>query len=100
MVVWTSPERTYGRVIGYDVKFVPLDANNVTISKGPRELFHVIKDNEVPMNIRGNTQVQVFCEFAKLDKTISKPARALCSDPEDYITSREYYTFILSSIYR
>ena len=68
MVVWTSPKRTYSRVIGYDVKFVPLNENNVTISKGPRELFHVIRDNEVPMNIRGNTRVQVFCQFAKLDK--------------------------------
>ena len=48
-----------GRVIGYVVNFVPPGANIVTINKGPREMFHVIGEDEVPLIIMGITQVQV-----------------------------------------
>ena len=60
VVVWTAPTRTYGRVIGYNINFVvPPGSNNVTISKGCREMFHVIEEDEVPTTIRGDAQVQV-----------------------------------------
>ena len=59
VVVWTGPNRAYGRVIGYDVNFVPPGSSNVTVSKGIREMFHIIGENEVPMAIRGSTEVQV-----------------------------------------
>ena len=42
---------------------VPFGLSNVTISKGYQDFFYVISDDEVPMNIRGNTKVQV-CELA------------------------------------
>ena len=72
IVVWRAPDRAYGSITGYDVNFVPFGLNNVTISKGYQDLFHVISDDEVPMNIRGNTKVQVLCELAKLGDTSSK----------------------------
>ena len=50
-VVWTAPTRTYGRIIGYDMNFVlPGSDEDVLISKGSRELFHVIGDEIAPSN--------------------------------------------------
>ena len=59
VVAWTAPNKVYGRVIGYDVNFVPPRSTNVTVSKGIREMFHIIGEDEVPMANRGSTQVQV-----------------------------------------
>ena len=59
-IVWTAPTRTYGRIIGYDVNFVlPGSEEDVMISKGSRELFHVIGDEIAPSN-EMSTLVQVL----------------------------------------
>ena len=63
IVVWRAPDRAHGSITGYDVNSVPFGLSNVTISKGYQDFFYVISDDEVPMNIRGNTKVQV-CELA------------------------------------
>ena len=69
VVVWRAPDRAYGSITGYEVNFVPFGLKNVTISKGYEDLFHIIGD-EVPMNIRGNTKVQVLFGASKLSNTI------------------------------
>ena len=71
IVVWTAPTRTYGRIIGYDVNFVLLGSDeDVTITKGSRELFHVIGD-EIPPGNEMSILVQVlYVYYAVVDGTI------------------------------
>ena len=67
IVVWTAPTRTYGRIIGYDVNFVLLGSEeDVMISKGSRELFHVIGD-EIASSNELSTLVQVLYTNAVVD---------------------------------
>ena len=62
VVVWTTPTRSYGRITGYDVRFVsPGSDNEMVVSKGSRELFHAIGDELSSMD---NVMVQV--NFVKL----------------------------------
>ena len=49
IIVCTAPTRTYRKINGYDVNFVlPGSEKDVMISKGSRELFHVIGDEVAP----------------------------------------------------
>ena len=58
VVVWATPRRSYGRITGYDVKFVSPGLENVIVAKGNRELFNVIRD-EVSVSNRERVMVQV-----------------------------------------
>ena len=61
VVVWTTPTRSYGRITGYDVRFVSPGSDETVVSKGSRELFHVIRDE---MTNTSNVTVQVKLSVA------------------------------------
>ena len=56
VVVWTTPTRSYGRITGYDVRFVSPGSDERVVSKGSRELFHIIRDE---MTNTSNVTIQV-----------------------------------------
>ena len=61
-IVWQAPSRAYGAVTGYDVRFINLgiaDEGNV-ISKEKDELFHVVKESDLP-NQGASINIQVQC---------------------------------------
>ncbi len=59
VVVWMTPTRSSGRIIGYDVMFVDSQSGSVlTVSKGVRELFHTI-EGTAGLVTTDNTFVQV-----------------------------------------
>ena len=66
VVVWTTPIRSYGRITGYDVRFVSPGSNNeMVISKGSRELFHAIRD-ELTSTENVTVQVNLIVRFGSV----------------------------------
>ncbi len=60
VVVWTTPTRSYGRITGYDIKFIPQGSgSDLMVSKGRRELFHAIGD-DTRLISTDNFMVQVW----------------------------------------
>ncbi len=60
VVVWTTPTRSYGRITGYDIKFIPQGSgSDLMVSKGRRELFHAIGDDTRLISTE-NFMVQVW----------------------------------------
>ncbi|XP_064387037.1 semaphorin-4B-like isoform X2 [Halichondria panicea] len=58
VVVWTTPIRSYGRITGYDVRFIPQGSgSDLMVSKGRRELFHAVGDTGLVTT--DNVMVQV-----------------------------------------
>ncbi len=58
VVVWTMPTRSYGRITGYDARFVSGSGSDLMVSKGRRELFHAVGDTELVTT--DNVMVQVY----------------------------------------
>ncbi|XP_064402820.1 sushi, von Willebrand factor type A, EGF and pentraxin domain-containing protein 1-like isoform X2 [Halichondria panicea] len=57
VVVWTTPTRSYGKITGYDVRFIPQGSgSDLVVSKGRRELFHAVGDTGI---VTDNVMVQV-----------------------------------------
>ncbi len=58
VVVWTTPTRSYGKITGYDVRFIPQGSgSDLVVSKGRRELFHAVGDTGI---VTDNVMVQVY----------------------------------------
>ena len=55
VVVWTTPTRSYGRITGYDIRFVSPESDMI-ISKGIRERFHATGDE---LTTTHNVTIQV-----------------------------------------
>ncbi len=59
VVVWTTPTRSYGRITGYDVRFIPQGSgSDLVVSKGRRELFYAVGDTELAST--DNVMVQAY----------------------------------------
>ncbi len=58
VVVWTMPTRSYGKITGYDVRFIPQGSgSDLVVSKGRREFFHAVGDTGLVTT--DNVMVQV-----------------------------------------
>ena len=66
-VVWKAPRRTYGRIIGYDIRFVR-DNQTLTFTKAKDEFFHLVKPKDFPDD--SDTFVQVSMQYWVVERCI------------------------------
>ena len=79
VVVWTTPTRSYGRITGYDVRFIPqTSGSDMMVSKGRKELFHAVGG----LVSTDNVMVQVKLQFCNVDMQSNVQVRAKTSAAE------------------
>ena len=67
--MWKAPRRTYGRIIGYDIRFVR-DNQTLTFTKAKDEFFHLVKPKDFPDD--NDTFVQVSIQDLVVEQCINK----------------------------